>query len=226
MLGGVDSDRSVRGLGTIFLFSAFGLVSVSMVVLIGLSVIAPPMMNYMVEAYTFAEPVVLPVVEFTDDEKGALEGRVEAFTDDLGSGMVIESMELSEDELNILVANDDTASKVHLKLRGSELVAEMSISLENDLVIGLWRSSMAGRYISGVARLGLEIEGDFLAVDLVSFRVKGKPVPNWLKRVLQREIDGLNWLESDEVREVIGGLEAISIDEGQLKLHPKIIGTG
>ena len=68
------------------------------------------------------------------------------------------------------------------------------------------------------------IEGETLEVDLVSFEVKGKPVPGWLRRVLQGEIDNMDWLDSQDVRDVIGRLRRIGLEDDRLVLYPAYVG--
>lgn len=216
----VHRDTSKRGWGTFLLFSLFGIVSISMSVLIALSLLVPPRMRDMVETYTAAEPAELPLSSLTELEKEAVEARLDDFEKALLEEVAVEPFRLAERELNGLLSDDDGGAKAHLSIRNGSLLAQMSIPLDSDLEIGPWRSSMRGRYINGVAKLNLRIEGDSLAVDLISFEVKGETVPGWLRSVLQRELDKQEWFDSQDVRDVVGRLRRIGLEDGQLVLYP------
>lgn len=216
-----DANSAKRWLANVVLFSLFGLCALSMVVLIALSLLVPPVLEDMVASYTDADPAVLPHVELTDEEREMVEGRLDAFEQALEEGGAVEALVLDERALNGLLSEDDGGTQAYLSVEDEFLRVQLSLPLDRDLELGPWRSSMRGRYINGVAELGLRIEGDSLWADLVSFEVKGTAVPGWLRRVLQREIDDLEWFESEDARDVVGQLERIGFEAGRLVLYPR-----
>ena len=224
-IDGLYRNSSKRRWSTIILFSLFGIVSLSMVVLIALSLLVPPAMQDMVETYTAVQPAELPHVTLSESEKEAVEARLDKFESALRDDVAVEPLELDAREINGLLPDDDTESTVYLSIRNGSLLAQMSLPLDSDLELGPWRSSMRGRYINGIAELRLMIEGETLEVDLVSFEVKGKPVPGWLRRVLQGEIDNMDWLDSQDVRDVIGRLRRIGLEDDRLVLYPAYVGS-
>ena len=96
----------------------------------------------------------------------------------------------------------------------------MSLPIDQDLEIGPWSGSMKGRYLNGTATLQPELVNGQLKLHLEDFRVKGKSVPGWLLSQLQYQIDELEWLHSDDVRDTISGLSSIVVTHGRLTLHP------
>ena len=72
-------NASHKRWGTVALLSIFSLVSVSMLVLIVLSLIVPPALEKMVDAYTEPEPMLLPAIVFSESEKAEVEARLEDF---------------------------------------------------------------------------------------------------------------------------------------------------
>lgn len=216
----MQSDSDKRGWGTIILLSLFGLFSISMVILIVLSLLVPPVIDGMVEAYTDLESVPVPVVALTDSERDEIESRLETFGDALKEGQAVGPLVLNEREINGLLFADDEVATGYVNLEEGTIRAQMSVPIRSDLELGPWRAAMDGRFINGVAELDIGIEGDILTADLVSFEVNGEDIPGWLHTVLQTEIDDMEWLSSEDVREVVADLEYIEFRDGRLIVHP------
>lgn len=216
-----DKLSNKKSIANRLLVLLFIITSLSMVILIVLSLIVPPAMDTMVETFTAAEPLELPQIEFTEIEKQDVKDSLKEFEQALKADEYVEPLKLDARQLNGLLAEDKKSSNVHLSIEHDTIRAELSLPIDTDLELGPWQSSMRGRYINGIADLKLSKEGDILKADLVSFTVKGQTVPGWLRSLLQREIDKLDVLDSDDARDILSKLARIEFEDGQLVLYPE-----
>ena len=208
--------------GNRLLLGLFGVVAAAMLVLITLSFVMPPMLQGMVDDFTEAEPIAFEAVEVSEAEREDFERRYDAFEAAVALSEAREPLEISEREMNGLLAqSDDAAERVRVEFRDGLLHAQMSIPVDSDLEIGPWRGHMRGLYLNGVAALKPSLESDGLSVTLTDFVVKGESVPGWIHSLLQHEIDRLDWLHSEDVADAVSKLESIRIEGDRLVLRPK-----
>jgi hypothetical protein len=140
----------------------------------------------MLNRYTDTQPVPLPGVSISSAALDQLIQRVEDFRDDLRAGRTPAPLVLSADEVNALIANDPELKalkgKFYVLLNGDALKAKVSLPMED---LGLPR--FQGRYLNGIASLGIELHNGILYVYALEFAAKGKPIPTAYMNVIRRQ---------------------------------------
>jgi hypothetical protein len=98
-------------------------------------------------SFTDDKPMDIPVVEASADRYQAIRSRIDAFVKAVEEDKSAE-LSLTADEINILIAQDphwkELKGKVHVKIKGDELMAEVSIPIK-----GKNARSFKGRYLNG-----------------------------------------------------------------------------
>lgn len=217
----------------IVIFSLFAFLIGMTIMLVVASMVVPKVINSSVDTYTDAVPMAMPVVEHDEALAEKVEERLDTFVtaltrdesideDGTRTTEVVEELVLSEDELNALLHSDkNLRDTVRLSFNDGRLRMQLSIPLESDVAFGPWRASMRGRYINGIAEMELGLGESGLAIELVSFEVSGKEVPDWLLGKLQQEIEGEDFWASEDVQKVVEQLGDVEILGDLLILSPK-----
>ena len=174
----------------------------------------------MLEKYTDNKPLPLPAVTMSQAEYDQLQRRVDNFRDDLRAGRQAQTLELSSDQVNALIARDadfkPLKNKVFVEIDGQQLKAQISLPLQE---LGLPR--LRGRYLNGKGTFSLSLRNGILDVRAVELEVKGQPVPPTYMDAIRRQnlANGAN----DNPRASVGlnQLQNIEIRDGKLLLVPK-----
>lgn len=217
-----EAESPWRHRANVVLISLFAVTAFSMTVIIALSIVMPPVLSNVVESYTDEAPLQLEVAVLTELERSDIETRLENFEAGFDSDEVRVPLTLTESEINgLLQDEEDLNGRLSVSFVGDLVEARLSLPIEQDLEIGPWTSGMKGRYLNGVAVLKPKLTAEGLILELKDFRVKNKSVPGWMLSQLQGEIDGLEWLQSDDVRDTISRLSDVVISDNELVLYPK-----
>lgn len=224
---------SKRKWSDMIIFSLFAFLIGMTIMLVAASMVVPTIINKTVDTYTDVGPMAMPVIEHDEALQEEVEERLDSFVaaltgedvigeEGVGSTEIVDELMLNEAELNALLHGDENLrDTVRLSFHDGRLRTQLSIPLESDVDLGPWRASMRGRYINGVAEMELGLGESGLAVELVSFEVSGKQVPDWLLGKLQEEIEGEDFWASAEVQEVVEQLGGVEILGDLLILSPK-----
>ncbi|MFP6582495.1 MAG: hypothetical protein VCD00_08035 [Candidatus Hydrogenedentota bacterium] len=217
-----DKDSHWHRRTHIALLTLFGVTALAMVVIIALSIVVPPVMQGIVKNYTDESPVVFDVVAMSEEERDAVDARLETFEAALESSEDVEPLELTEHEINGLIGGDEEMKEeVLIAFEDGFIAVNMSLPIDSDLQIGPWSSSMQGRYLNGVAILDPQVTSDGLVLELQDFLVREESVPRWMLSLLQDEINRQEWLTSQDIRDTISRLERIAVEGDELVLYPK-----
>ncbi|MGH7967919.1 MAG: hypothetical protein ACREIC_04245 [Limisphaerales bacterium] len=177
-------------------------------------------LRLMLEKYTDNKPLPLPSVSMAQAEYDQLERRVDNFRDDLRAGRQAQTLELSSDQLNALIARDADFNalkdKVFVAIDGQQLKAQISLPLRE---LGLPR--LKGRYLNGKGTFSLSLRNGILDVRADELEVKGRPVPPTYMDAIRRQ--NLATSANDNPRASVGlnQLQNIEIRDGKLLLVPK-----
>ena len=208
--------------GSRLLIAAFVLAGAVMVVLVLHAIVVRPMIVRTIESYTDIEVRPVPPAAFTETETKALDDRVDTFLDDVKSARALEPLTLSAAELNALIQDGDkdpSDGTLFVRIRDGEIEADLSLPTDEFAVGPL--DALKGRYLTGTAKLHLGISGDALDVRLLSFNVKGEPLPGWVINRLNGRSLAKAALDDPKARDVIRNLDRIDILDGKLVLVPK-----
>ena len=213
----------------IIIFSIFAFLIGMTIMLVVASMVVPKIIDKTVDTYTDSTPMVMPMLEHDEALQEEVEERLDTFVEaltrdesDNATQEPVDELMLNEAELNALLHGDENLrDTVRLSFNDGRLRTQLSIPLESDVALGPWRASMRGRYINGIAEMEVGLGETGLAMELVSFEVSGKQVPDWLLRKLQEEIQGEDFWASEDVQEVVGQLGGVEILGDLLILSPK-----
>lgn len=174
----------------------------------------------MLEKYTDTKPLPLPTVTMPQAEYDQLERHVDNFRDDLRAGRQAQTLELSSDQINALIAHDPDfkglKDKVFVSVEGQQLKAQISLPMQE---LGLPR--LKGRYLNGKGTFSLSLHNGILDVRAEELEVKGKPVPPTYMDAIRRQ--NLAAGANDNPRASVGlnQLQSIEFRDGKLILVPK-----
>jgi len=164
--------------------------------------------------YTDSAPMTLPKVEMSDAEFKLLDQRVKSFADAVEQGKPAESLVLTEQDINALLAKSDNtkewADKVYVSLKDSEIRGQVSIPLGDFGRIG------RGRYLNGEAAFNVSLENGVLIVTAQEIKVKGKPLPESIMSELRHENLAKDAYKNPKNAEALRKLERIQVKDGRL----------
>ncbi len=167
------------------------------------------------EKYTSPEPVVLPVVQMSDEEIAAIEKRVEDFQLQVDSGQAPEQLILTADDINALISKEEELrGKVLVDVEDGELSAEVSFPMD-----GL--PGGKGRYFNGSVSADVALKDGILIVTLADASVNGNPVPEEIMQAMRRENLAKDMYKDPKFAKKLGRFESIVIDEDRIVLTLK-----
>ena len=184
-----------------------------------LAVVVVRFIKNQVNTYTDTQPMKLPRVEMTDADYQQLERRVKAFGDAMEKGTPIESLILTERDLNALIARaanmKELADKVYVSVNGTEVRGQVSIPLSRLGWLG------KGRYLNGEATFNVSLENGVLIVTAREVKVKGKPLPETFMSQLRRENLAKEAYKNPKNAEAIRQLDTIQVQESQVLIKAR-----
>ncbi|MDB4798769.1 hypothetical protein OAH36_04140 [Verrucomicrobia bacterium] len=217
------SNSQKRTLGC-FAYGCITVVILAVVGIVAVSYWAKNAFDGLVDTYTDAAPLELPMVEFADAELVELKERVGVFRKAVDENESEARLELSADELNALIIHDsqfeDLKGKVYLDIKDKQLVGEISLPLEElDIPFG------EGRYLNGYGVFDVSIGRRGLEVFVKALEVSGKSLPE----EFMGGLTGKNLIADakfdDEAEALIDRLKTLEImdDRILLEIAPEIV---
>jgi hypothetical protein len=174
--------------------------------------------NKVATRYTDTEGIELPLVDMSQEEVDALLARLDGFRAALEAGEANEPLELTQDDLNALIQNDDEFNffrgKVYLTLTDDKVGGEVSWPLDEIPLMG-------GRYFNGTATFDVEFRDRRPVVYLESASIKGEAVPDVMMDEVRKENFAAEWSRSDEGSAFLKNIETLEVLEGRLIITPK-----
>jgi hypothetical protein len=174
----------------------------------------------MLNEYTDTQPMPMPPVRLASAQVQDLQRRVDAFRDALRAGRAAQSLELTSDEINALIANDADFRGLHDKLY---------VALDGDKVKGQVSFPMArlglplfhGRYLNGSGTFSVSLNNGVLRVIPKEILVKGKPLPSVYMDRIQSENLATQANDSPRSADALNRLQSIEIKDSKLIIVPK-----
>ena len=165
------------------------------------------------KSFTDTQPAALEVVEMSEPERAAVQQRVDEFKDGIENGRPVQTLVLTERELNALIAGDPTwRGKIHLDLDGDEMKAKMAVPLDMFNI-----RPLRGRFFNGEATLKVSVENGELMVRTTKISAKGQPVPD----ALLKDVKNQNWAEKSVRGDSMKRIENVEIKDEKLIITPK-----
>lgn len=177
-------------------------------------------LKQMLNNYTDAQPVTLPVVQVAPGQLEDLEKRVARFGAILETNGTTAPLILNSDDLNALIQNSTPLQgfkgRAYLTVHGDRLEGQVSWPLAE---LGL--PIFHGRYLNGTARFTLSLEHGRLQLVPEQILVKDRPIPSLYLRRIQQENLAANLPPDSPVARLIDRLETIQVQDGAVKIIPR-----
>lgn len=175
----------------------------------------------MVQQYSQPEPLKLPEIALSPEEKRDLKQRAEVFTTAMNSSKSdAHELSLSGDELTQLLADSDPsgllAKAVRLRIEGSDLRGTISFPLEK---LGL--AQMGGRYLNGEGVFDISLQQGNLKVSLKELQIQGKPLPASALAPLRSANLADQFNADPKLRAKLDGFDSIQVKDGRLLVRSK-----
>jgi len=170
--------------------------------------------------FTTAQPETIQKGEIAPADLTALQARVERFEAALQNPKEQQELILTADDINALIANNpefkSLAGKVYVMIEGDQVRSQVSVPLKD---IGPLK--FKGRYLNGVATIGLGLENGKLRITLQDVQVKGQSLPATIMTELKKQ----NWardVQNDRgAANAIKKFESIKVEDGKVILKSK-----
>jgi hypothetical protein len=105
---------------------------------------------------------------------------------------------------------------LYVTLSRNEINGQLSIPLES---VGL--PIFRGRYLNGTGTFGLSLHNGQIALNTLSFVVKGKPVPEVYMREIRKRNLAQEMNSEPRIAAALDSLKEIKIQDGKLVVVPK-----
>ena len=228
----VGRGKSGSGVNTCLLAAGIGCATVvllAFVIVIAGFFLARSAVRTVVAEYTDSEPIDLPTVTISDEERESLQERFDAFQEDLAEGIATEPLTLTETEANALIRYhpdfDEIQDNVYVTFKDGFVQGQISLPLEMFSHLPLVGGLVEGRYLNGTGTFNIDVSAGRLVVRPVEIEVRGEPLPDQL----MNELRGQNLLadidHDPELVQKIGQLESIEVGDGVITFVPRTDGT-
>lgn len=173
-----------------------------------------------VDEYAGTEPMELPAVRYTEQDREGLEERVHIFADALAEGKPTVPLVLKGEDLNMLLASSADlkalADGVRLQVEGDEVQGMVSLKL-GDLGAPFFKD----RYLNGEASFNVSLADGRLTVSPSKVVVNGKALPEEYLAAIRQQNFAESVNQNPEVMKTLEKLETIEVKDGVVKVVPK-----
>lgn len=178
-----------------------------------------------ISAYLAERPANIRVYPATEEQYQAVLQKMAPFANALETNRR-ETLELTADDLNTLVARDPRASELKgraaFAIAQDELSADVSMPVNGDAK----RGKAATKFFNGHLGLGVSLDQGEFAFQLNTVVVNGKPLPGWTMQVLQSKdfAKGFNrsfnqaWQKDPKAQAVLNKLRSVRVAGDRLVL--------
>jgi hypothetical protein len=213
-----NQDKPKRQRGCLFYGCLIGTVclgAVLLALLLGLYEV-----RKMILQFTDSQPLPLPTLSMSQAEMEKVQQRFDGFLDSVRVGRQTQSLVLTGDELNALLATEPGVrglkGKLYVSIEGDRLKAQLSLRM-SDVGLPFFR----GRYLNGTATLGLSLQNGSLQLAPETITVKGKPLPSVYMNRIQGQDFTQGLTNNPRASAVLDHLQSIEVKDGTIVLVPK-----
>jgi len=169
-----------------------------------------------ISKYTSESPKELPAIEYSEDEIKEVAARVESIKSSLDKGEVPKVVELTADDLNALInQNEDLRGKLFVRIDDGEVTAD--VSFPADLI-----PMAKGRYFNGSVSTNVSLENGVLIVTLADAEVNGQKIPKEIMDALKNENLAKELYKNPKIEKILGKFERLLIEKDKIILTPKL----
>lgn len=208
-----------KGMGCLFWGCLITFLLIVLLV-VGLGLAAYFGLKGVINQYTSDTPAEIPVVELAEEEMAELTGRFEAYKEAIEGDQPLESIELTAEELNALIALDEEMKgRVHVTIENGLVGGEVSIP--TDMFPG-----GGGRFFNATAEFEVGMLGDRLMVTVADATVNGEPLPGPFLEGLKGENLAKDAYNDPDTAAVLNKFESIEVVGDKIILTPKASSSG
>lgn len=172
-----------------------------------------------VNKWTQTSPVQVEREQVSQAEAAALQRKLQAFRNALSAGKAGAPLNLTDHELNGLIATSPDLQgldgKLHLAAREGRLEGKVSLPLDETGV-----SFLKGRYLNGVGTFKPSISNGQLRVMIQDFQVDGQPLPRRWMNMLQKFNLAEKLNQNPEATAVVQKLKDIDVRSNAVEIVP------
>jgi len=213
-----QSPRPKKG-GRCFLYGC-GTLLVLFLVLVLMGYLGYRKLNKVLDQYLAKEPMDLPALTFTEEQKGRMQLRLKEFGDALQPGNPVQPLSISSEDLNLLVASTERFRQLgeHMRLRIEDGEIKGQVSLRfGDLGAPVFRD----RYLNGEATFAVSLREGLLVVVADKLTVNGQPLPDEYQTAIREENLAKAANENPDFTAVVEKLDRIDVEGSTLIIVPK-----
>lgn len=171
--------------------------------------------------YTDTKPLDIPAVQLSDMEITNLQQRVENFDKAIKDNKPVDSLVLTADEINALIAhaaktNLPSPPRLYFSFNEDRVQAQLSFPTD---VFGL--RMLKGRYFNGSGEFVVSLHEGRLMLNVKSLSVKGKPLPEQFMQPLRAQNFADVWTNDVDFNQALAKLQEVKIESGKLIVVPK-----
>ncbi len=175
----------------------------------------------LVNEYSQPEPLKLPEITLSSDEKRDLRQRADTFNTALNTGKAeTQELSLSGDELTQLLADSDPSGvlgkSVRVRIEGSDIRGTLSVPLER---LGL--TGMGARYLNGEAVFDVSLLEGKLKVGLKDLEIQGKSLPAQALAPIRSANLAEQFNADPKIRAKLDRFESVEVKDGRLVVKSK-----
>ncbi len=168
--------------------------------------------------WTDTKPSALPQTQISQAEAAQVQQRISSFKERLNAGASASPLELSPREINGLISTSpeyaEVKDKVSVDIVDGQLRGQVSVPLDKT---GLGK----GRFLNGTGMIKARLENGSLVVNLDSFQVNGKPLPEMVMSRL-RSVNFAEGLKKDsQATAILSKLARIEVKDGKIVIVPQ-----
>ena len=169
-----------------------------------------------IKSYTSTTPVVLPKVNYTEEDVKDFEARRKAYQDAVDKGEAAELV-LSADDINAWIDREPNFKGLaYITIEGDKISGQLSVPLDNfNLPFGLGK----GRFFNGSATITVSLRDGELIVHAKEFQLNGQAPAGDFMNQFSRENLAKEWAKQPENAEMLKHLDSIEVKDG--KIHVK-----
>jgi hypothetical protein len=196
------------------------LLTVCLVAVLIAALIGVHLFKKMVNEFTDTKPVPLPALDMTPAQIEQVRQRVAAFSEAVQAGTATPPLTLNANEIDAVIASSpdfqSIKDKVFVTIENGQLKGQVSVPMGELGIRGF-----KGRYLNGVATVGVSLQNGTLLVFPQEILVKGKPIPPSYMSAFRQQNLATGFNVNPGVSNALARLQSIEIKEGKLVISPK-----
>lgn len=207
-------------------FGCLLVVILSVVAVIGLGIAGKKWVETKIDEYTSYEGKPVEAPQATPEQIATAISKAEAFRDGMAEGGTPAPLELTGEELNLILWNDpefsQLAGKAEVGIEGDRLHANISIPIDDlPLPEGALADMLKGKYFNGEVGVKMGMASGQPALYLDSLSVNGTPVPEMFMSGLRSQNLLEEALKNPDASASFDRIEDIRVEGGRLIIIPK-----